>query len=483
MFHANCPACGAPVELKSAAAVMTVCSFCKSTLLRDGDTLSDIGKMSAVLEDYARVQIGTTGRYKGKAFTVVGRIQLRYDAGFWNEWYVLFDDGTDGWLAEASGQVTMTISAGPRADAAAFETLRPGQLYEVGSKAYTLSDVREADCTGGQGELPFRAGEGWHARVADGRREDAFITLDYSDGAAPVLYMGEATTLDALGCQLLRTDAEIKETAGRVPGKLTNLDCPQCGTSVPFSPGMTAHVLCPGCGAAIDAATPRGQIIAQARAVPKVSTTLDLGDKALIDGLQWQVIGVMRRTVVNGSGEWFEYLLYTPKRGFNWMVETDDGWFRASVLDCWPTQRDGSAALLDGKTYARDDDYTARVTYAAGAFNWRVRAGDQTRVVEYTAGQDSLAAESDAHELTWSKSSPVSAAQIKAWFGKVVAEPAKTSSASNYMTVAVVACVLLGLLNLVPFFMAPGAVLGITFFAALLLLVPAWLVAKIGGDE
>ena len=62
----------------------------------------------------------------------------------------------------------------------------------------------------------------------------------------------------------------------------------------------------------------------------------------------------------------------------------------------------------------RDEDYTSRVTYAAGAFNWRVQTGDQTRVVEYTAGGESLAAESDAHELTWSKSTPVSAAQIKA---------------------------------------------------------------------
>lgn len=482
MFHANCPACGAPVELKSAAAVMAVCSFCKSTLLRDGETLSDIGKMSAVLEDYARVQIGTTGRYRNKAFTVVGRIQLRYDAGFWNEWYVLFDDGTDGWLAEASGQVTMTFARGTPANAVAFEALRPGQLYDAEGKQYVLSDVREADCTGGQGELPFRVGEGLHARVADGRREDAFITLDYSDGTAPTLYVGEATTLDVLKCQLLRTDAEIKETAGRVPGKLTNLDCPQCGTSIPFSPGVTGHVLCPGCGAAIDAATPRGDIIARARSVPQVATTLELGDKALIDGLQWQVIGVMRRTVVDGGGEWFEYLLYTPKRGFSWMVETDDGWFRANVLDRWPTQKDGRTTVLDGKVYERDEDYTSRVTYAAGAFNWRVQSGDQTRVVEYTAGEESLAAESDAHELTWSRSTPVSAAQIKAWFGKVVAEPVKASS-SNYMTVAVVACVLLGLLNLVPFFMAPGSVFGITFFAALLLLVPAWLVGKIGGGE
>ena len=51
------------------------------------------------------------------------------------------------------------------------------------------------------------------------------------------------------------------------------------------------------------------------------------------------------------------------------------------------------------------------------------------------------------------------------------------------MTVAVVSCVLLGLLNLVPFFMAPGSVFVITFFAALMLIVPAWLVAKVGGGE
>ena len=65
----------------------------------------------------------------------------------------------------------------------------------------------------------------------------------------------------------------------------------------------------------------------------------------------------------------------------------------------------------------------------------------------------------------------------------MVAEPVKDVSASGYLTVAVVSCVLLGLLNLVPFFMAPGSVVVITFFAALMLIVPAWLVAKVGGGE
>jgi hypothetical protein len=39
---------------------------------------------------------------------VVGRIQLRYSAGIWNEWYLLFDDGATGWLGDSSGMYTIT---------------------------------------------------------------------------------------------------------------------------------------------------------------------------------------------------------------------------------------------------------------------------------------------------------------------------------------------------------------------------------------
>lgn len=85
MFHANYPVCDAPVELKSAVAIIAVCSFCKSMSLCDGEVPSDIDKMPAVPEDYAYVQIGTTGHYKNKVPTVVGHIQLCYDAGFRNE--------------------------------------------------------------------------------------------------------------------------------------------------------------------------------------------------------------------------------------------------------------------------------------------------------------------------------------------------------------------------------------------------------------
>jgi hypothetical protein len=72
---------------------------------------------------------------------------------------------------------------------------------------------------------------------------------------------------------------------------------------------------------------------------------------------------------------------------------------------------------LDGASYAKLYDYTARVELALGAFNWKVAVGDTVRVSEYQQGQIRLAAELSPEELTWSRSTRVAADQVRAWFG------------------------------------------------------------------
>src|ERR1035437_2419218 len=103
MQQVSCPGCGAPIQFKSAASVMAVCEFCKATVLKDADSVKNLGKMSDVLADYSPIQMGTSGSFGGQNFTVIGRIQLRYSAGIWNEWYILFDDGRASWLSDSSG--------------------------------------------------------------------------------------------------------------------------------------------------------------------------------------------------------------------------------------------------------------------------------------------------------------------------------------------------------------------------------------------
>src|SRR5271166_5753865 len=102
MQKISCPSCGGEVVFRSAASVMAVCGYCQSTLLKDADSVKNIGKMSDLLEDYSPLQITTSGNFQGRNYALVGRIQLRYESGIWNEWHALFDDGSSGWLSDAS---------------------------------------------------------------------------------------------------------------------------------------------------------------------------------------------------------------------------------------------------------------------------------------------------------------------------------------------------------------------------------------------
>lgn len=397
---------------------MAVCVYCRASVIKDADAVKDLGKISAVLEDFSPLQIGTAGTFGGRGFTVVGRIQLRYDQGLWNEWYLLFDDGSSAWLGDSSGLFTITTAQDIGPPLPDFHELVPGQSYQIGSENYTASEKREAQCIGGEGELPFRVGDGWTIRVVDFRRANLFLTLDYTDGAVPVVYRGQAVLLPELRCQLLRDEDQIKTSTGKYRARVEALDCPSCGGAIKYVPGMTANLVCPSCATQLDASGPEATVLAAGETVERMVNTLALGATAMIAGSSHTVIGAMVRTDEEGT-EWTEYLVYSARAGFFWLVETDEGWFRASVLPSWPEPAAPGAhsVRVDNHAYTKLYDYTATVRYAAGAFNWRVAVGDEVRVSEFESGQATLAAELTEHELTWSRSTTVAFDQIKTWFG------------------------------------------------------------------
>ena len=456
-----CPSCGAQVQFRSTASVMAVCDFCKTTVLKDIDSVKDLGKMSDVLEDYSPIQINTSGTFGGNQFTVIGRIQLRYADGMWNEWYVLFDDGKTAWLGDASGQYMLTSEVHGGTHFPPFASLIPAHAYSINGHSYTASDVRTADCIGGQGELPFKVGQGWQAKVADLRSGRSFLTLDYSESDTPKIFAGQAVTLDELKCQLLREDDQIETTAGKYHGKIQTLSCPSCGSNTAFVPGATSTLICPSCHAQVDVSGTTAQVLAKANEATQVATTLELGAQATINGKIFQIIGLMR-VVDNENSIWTEYLLHHPTAGLFWIIETNDGWARARVMDEWPMWAQEESAVLGSTTFQKLYRYPARVIYAIGAFNWRVRVGYQTEVVEFQNGLIKLAAEITESEMTWSQSTPVSADQIQAWFGKTVnALKAPTTSSLKAISIKFIWIILL--LNLIPIILSPAAWAAVAF--------------------
>ena len=160
--------------------------------------------MGALLEDGSPLQLAAEGVWRTVPFAIVGRLQVRWSDGTWNEWYCAFDDGRAGWLADAAGEYAMSFAEAVPETLPPWSAMRPGQAVTLGGIVYEVTDVREAEVVGGEGELPFPVGAGWKTRSADLRNATArFATLDYSD-LAPRVYLGETVELRALALRGLR---------------------------------------------------------------------------------------------------------------------------------------------------------------------------------------------------------------------------------------------------------------------------------------
>jgi hypothetical protein len=153
----SCPACGAPVEFKSAAP-FAVCSHCQSLLFRRDMTLESLGKVAQVPADFSPLQLYTGGVFEKHRFTLVGRIRKAWDEGSWSEWCALFDDQRMGWLAEAQGDLVMLFER-PASAFAAPPTLdwlshvKGGETLPLEGRRFTVTDAKKVICLGAEGEL------------------------------------------------------------------------------------------------------------------------------------------------------------------------------------------------------------------------------------------------------------------------------------------------------------------------------------------
>jgi len=190
------------------------------------------------------------------------------------------------------------------------------------------------------------------------------------------------------------------------------------------------------------------------------SYTLEPGSKGNIGGQAYVVLGAMTRVDDEGAC-WSEYLLCQERGGFAWLTESDGTWWRARVMDEWPSRESDAQVRLGSTPYSQVERYHARVDHVLGAFNWRVFAGDEARVTEYEHGGIRLFAELTAEELTWTHSTRVTARQVADWFGLApgaVPEAADVLDAKSMKDYAANFLLWMLGLNAIPLLMNFGAV-------------------------
>ncbi|HMO18659.1 MAG TPA: DUF4178 domain-containing protein [Oligoflexia bacterium] len=181
----QCASCGAPLDLKSGLSVYAVCAYCGAAQIKKGTSLEKLGEVPELLDDMSIIQLGTRGVLSrgpkvGKRFQVVGRIRLKWERATWDEWYVLFEDMSAGWLAESSGFYYVTTEDEMPVDLRNSELsiFELGASIRVGSDQYYLKDKKDAECIYSEGELPFSGAVGEHIESYDFTGSDLrFVTI------------------------------------------------------------------------------------------------------------------------------------------------------------------------------------------------------------------------------------------------------------------------------------------------------------------
>lgn len=462
-WRAACPNCGAPVEFASAASASAVCSFCRSTLLRDGDTLSRIGQSAEIFDDYSPLQLGATGRWMGQGFAVVGRVQRGSELGNWNEWHLLFEAGERtraGWLSEDNGQFVLSLEA-PLTDTPPAQPQLGAPLTLAGQR-WQVAAVVDAALRAAEGELPRPPRPG---RVVELRNAQGEVgSLEYGDGGPPVWSVGRSVQLAELALQGLRTTAE-GESLAEAKFKGRSIACPNCGAALEPKLTQSRSMTCGQCQAVVDLPEGDAQAIGFATQDRGLPPLIPLGRTATLafagePPQAWQVVGYQERCDIPEDSDdeqsfWREYLLYNRLAGFAFLVDTREGWSFVRPLTGAPQAARGGVQW-QGRSYAQRWNYGAMTTHVLGEFYWPVKLGDRVQVTDYgTAdGLYLLSREQQGPEVTWSGGQNLPAGAVQKAFGLTApaAQFARDASAFKNNSGTLLRNIIIGLFLIVVLF-------------------------------
>jgi hypothetical protein len=169
----------------------------------------------------------------------------------------------------------------------------------------------------------------------------------------------------------------------------------------------TKSITCGSCASLIDLGSGVGGELRSAEQDEPVRPIIPLGTKGQLQGVHWQVVGFQHRLGVEPGGDesfgWSEYLLYNQKRGFAFLVDSEEGWSMVRPTTGAPqVSSNGRSATYMGTRYDLKYHYEAETTYVLGEFYWQVTRGQKTSNRDFASAKGLLSMEQGPHEVTWS---------------------------------------------------------------------------------
>ena len=371
--------------------------------------MRNLGKVADVTFSDAALAPGDSGTFRGRSFTIEGRLVLQHpQGGTWEEYYAIFDGRNRAWISEAQGfwqVVTEAQVAVPPMQS--LQVNVPIQLGQAGT--FVVQEKNEGTFLSGEGELPFAAAPGtkrWFTDLSSGG--GGWATIDYGDGsAAPQVYIGVQTSF---------AEFQIKERGGDRPQhavKTEAIKCGGCGAPLPVLAAGTERAACRHCNTITDVKLQ--QVVARqgaARQQPGIELgrkgVLPVADARGVYNVEWMCLGYCERsTGYPGGDDWFgwqEYLLYNVQHGYRWLVFDEGTFYLITPLSAGDVDASRAPVFVRFRNlhFQRRNANSARVDFVLGEFYWKVEVGETVQAEDYVHGREIISCERSATEASWS---------------------------------------------------------------------------------
>jgi hypothetical protein len=187
----RCPSCGAGKEIYNPGIVTVICEYCGTAIYWDEEQVLSAGKQAILPEGFSRFYRGAAGKLKGRSFIVTGRVRYSFGKGFWDEWFVEFDNGEIGWLTEDNHEFALQ-KEWQHFDLPDWQDLVPGTRFMAGGIYFQVQEKGDAECIGVEGDLPVKMLTGERYRYVDASSIDGKYVLGIEfDEEQPTLFLGE----------------------------------------------------------------------------------------------------------------------------------------------------------------------------------------------------------------------------------------------------------------------------------------------------